>query len=350
MTKTATALTVDEISIQYDAKKVLNKLSLEIESNEILCLLGQSGSGKTTVLKAIAGILPLTHGSISLAGQCVSTTEVVISPDKRGMGIIFQDYALFPHLSVQDNICFGIKDKQQAVSSAAALLKLVKMEGYESAFPHELSGGQQQRVAIARALAMQPKVLLLDEPFSNVDFHLRQQLMTDIRHILKQQGVAALFVTHSKEEAFAFGDKLAFMEKGQIVQTGTAESLYYQPESTALAESMGDGNWLDVEVIDEYRTLSVELGEIRSTEPHNLSVGCSVRQFIRPNQLSIEVSDSAQGKVTEQVFNGEHRTYKIVVGKLKLMVNQASLENIPMASQVLVTVNDHSAMLFPIEQ
>lgn len=169
---TKMALNVDEISIQYDTKKVLDKLSLQVSDNEIMCLLGQSGSGKTTVLKAIAGILPLTHGSISLDGQLVSSTNALVSPDKRGMGIIFQDYALFPHMSVLDNICFGMKaDKQQAKTTAETLLELVKMQGYGSAYPHELSGGQQQRVAIARALAIQPKLLLLDEPFSNVDYH-----------------------------------------------------------------------------------------------------------------------------------------------------------------------------------
>jgi iron(III) transport system ATP-binding protein len=350
MTKITTALSIDEISVQYDEKEVLKKLSLQVLDNEILCLLGQSGSGKTTVLKAIAGILPLKHGMISLAGQQVSTTQNIVSPDKRGMSIIFQDYALFPHMTVLANICFGMKsDKLQAENSAKALLKLVKMEGYESTYPHELSGGQQQRVAIARALAIKPKVLLLDEPFSNVDFHLRQQLMTDIRQILKQSGIAAVFVTHSKEEAFAFADKLAFIEEGKIVQTGTAEALYYQPQSTALAESMGKGNWLDVEVVDQHCTRSEDLGEIISTQAHDFEVGQKVKQFIRPNQLSLEVDEAGQGKIIDQVFNGDLRLHTVTIGELTIMVNQSSDKKLPVDTQVAVKVSAHPAILFESE-
>jgi len=341
------ALNVDEISVQYDTKKVLDKLSLQVSDNEIMCLLGQSGSGKTTVLKAIAGILPLNHGSISLDGQLISSTEALVSADKRGMGIIFQDYALFPHMSVLDNICFGMKtDKQQAQTTAKSLLELVKMQGYGSVYPHELSGGQQQRVAIARALAIQPKLLLLDEPFSNVDYHLRQQLMTDIRHILKQRKVSAIFVTHSKEEAFAFADKLAFMEEGKIVQTGSAESLYYQPKSTALAESMGKGNWLDVEVVDQHCTRSTDLGDIISTQAHGFEIGQQLKQFIRPNQISLEADTSGQGTITDQIFTGDTRLHTVAIGESTLMVNQSSSKKLTIDTQVAVTVSAHPAILF----
>lgn len=341
------ALSVEEISIQYGDKRVLDKLSLHISDNEILCLLGQSGSGKTTVLKAIAGLLPPQHGTISLGEVVMSSVGNVVPADKRGMGIIFQDYALFPHMDVLANICFGIKsEKQQAEVAAQSLLKLVKMEGYGSAYPHELSGGQQQRVAIARALAIQPKVLLLDEPFSNVDAHLRQQLMVDIRQILKQRGVSAIFVTHSKKEAFAFSDKLAFMEEGKIVQTGTAESLYFQPCSAALAESMGEGNWLDVVVVDQYRTLSTDLGEIISTESHDLEVGHNTRQFIRPDQMTFEVDDSGHGEIIDQIFNGDSRTYIVMVGEMTLMINAPSSQKIVAGTKVSITVSEHSAMFF----
>ena len=347
---TNVALNVDEISIQYDTKKVLDKLSLQVSNNEIMCLLGQSGSGKTTVLKAIAGILPLEHGSISLDGQLISSTEALVSPDKRGMGIIFQDYALFPHMSVLDNICFGIKgDKKQAKDTAETLLKLVKMQGYDNAYPHELSGGQQQRVAIARALAIQPKLLLLDEPFSNVDYHLRQQLMADIRHILKQRKVSAIFVTHSKEEAFAFADKLAFMEEGKIVQTGRAESLYYQPQSTALAESMGKGNWLDVVVVDQHCTKSADLGEIISTQAHDFETGQQLKQFIRPNQISLEVDEAGQGTITDQIFTGDTRLHTVAIGESTLIVNQSSTKMLAVGSQVSVAVSAHPAILFEVK-
>lgn len=341
------ALEIDALSIQYGQKKVLNQLSLQILDNEILCLLGQSGSGKTTVLKAIAGLLPLQHGTISVAGEIISSVENVISPDKRNVGIIFQDYALFPHMTVADNICYGIKeDKQQAAHTVKSLLELVNMEGYDAAYPHELSGGQQQRVAIARALAIKPKLLLLDEPFSNVDHQLRQQLMADIRQILKQRGVAAVFVTHNKAEAFAFADKLAFMEAGSIVQIGTAESLYFQPHSAALAESMGEGNWLDVKIVDQYHALSKDLGEIKSTVPHSLEIGGKVRQFIRPNQLIITRDKQGQGKIINQTFNGDNQIYTVAIGESTLMVNQPLAQKIEVGGLVSITVLDHPAILF----
>lgn len=341
------ALEVDAISIRYEKKEVLSQLSLQISGNEMLCLLGESGSGKTTVLKAIAGLLPLHHGTITLGGQVISTTGSIVSPDKRDIGIIFQDYALFPHMNVLDNVCFGIKGtKQQAEATAKSLLELVKMEGYDLAYPHELSGGQQQRIAIARALAIEPKVLLLDEPFSNVDHHLRQQLMADIRQILKQKNIPAIFVTHSKQEAFAFADRLAFMEAGKVVQTGTAEDLYLQPSSAALAESMGEGNWFDVEVTGRVSTLSVELGEIESIKPHGLDEGRKVRQFIRPNQLTFAKDKSGQGKVINRVFNGEQYICTVILGERTLLINQPAAEKVAIGSRVSITVAAHASMLF----
>ncbi len=347
MAKISIALSADEISVQYDDREILNKLSLHVLDNEIICLLGQSGSGKTTVLKAIAGMLPLQHGLISLYGQQISSVQNIVSADKRRIGIIFQDYALFPHMTVFENICFGMKvTKLKTRKSAKSLLKLIKMEGYESYYPHELSGGQQQRVAIARALAIKPKALLLDEPFSNVDFHLRQQLMTDIRHILKQSGIAAIFVTHSKEEAFLFADKLAFMEDGKIVQTGSAEDLYYQPQSEALAESMGKGSWVNVIVVDQHRTLSEDLGEIISTTAHGFEIGQKVKQFIRPNQISLKVNEAGRGKITEQFFNGDTQLHIVIIDGLTMMVNQPSVRKLPVDTRVSVTVTAHPAIIF----
>jgi len=341
------ALSVDTLSIFYGDNKVLEQLSLQILSNEILCLLGQSGSGKTTVLKAVAGLLPLQHGTISIEGEIISSVDTVLAADRRGIGIIFQDYALFPHMTVLENICYGIKaPKQQAELSAKSLLELVKMAGYDGSYPHELSGGQQQRIAIARALAIEPKVLLLDEPFSNVDHNLRQQLMADIRQILKARNVAAIFVTHNKAEAFAFADKLAFMEGGKIVQTGIAESLYLQPCSASLAESMGQGNWLDVQVLDQHRIRSNILGEILSTKQHGFEKGQKCRQFIRFNQLSISGDDTGSAKVIDSVFNGDNYLCTIAINKMILLVNQALSQKISVGDTVSVTVLPHAAILF----
>ncbi len=341
------ALNVDAISVRYGQKKVLDQLSLQVSENEILCLLGQSGSGKTTVLKSIAGLLPLQQGSISVDGQTLASATTMVPPDKRGIGIIFQDYALFPHINVLDNICYGIKEnRQQAARAAEALLKLVKMEGYGRSFPHELSGGQQQRVAIARALAIKPKLLLLDEPFSNVDHHLRQQLMADIRLILKQRGVASVFVTHNKAEAFSFADKLAFMDAGKIVQTGTAESLYLRPRSATLAESMGGGNWLNVVVVDQNTSLSSNLGEISSTAAHSFEAGQKLRQFIRPNQITITLDDAGKGEIIDQIFNGDNHICTVAVGELTLIVCRPLSQKMAKGDHVSIAVLAHAAILF----
>lgn len=343
-----TALQLDHISVSYHHQSVLDQLSLSIANNEIVCLLGQSGSGKTTVLKSIAGLLPLQQGEIRLHDKLLSSSKKCVSPEKRGISIIFQDFALFPHMTVLENVCFGIKAKgQPAQDKAKALLAMVKMSNYGHVYPSELSGGQQQRVAIARALATDPKVLLLDEPFSNVDHHLKEQLMLDIRRVLKQQQTPAVFVTHSKEEAFTFADKLAFMESGKIIQQGTAESLYFQPNSASLAESMGEGNWLDVVVSSDTETQSSQLGVIQGSVPHYQAPSSEWRQFIRPNQIVIEANPSGRAEVVDHTFNGESRHYFVRLDDIELRVSSISnYDSLAIGSRVDVSVVPHQAILF----
>ncbi|MFT7234496.1 MAG: iron(III) transport system ATP-binding protein [Methylophagaceae bacterium] len=345
-----TALRVDGISVSYNNKRVLEQLCLDVGENEIVCLLGQSGSGKTTVLKAIAGLIPLESGDISLNGLTLSSNSQYIKPEQRDMGIIFQDFALFPHLTVLDNVCFGIKDKGQfAQKKGSELLAMVKMADFASIYPSELSGGQQQRVAIARALATGPKILLLDEPFSNVDHHLRERLMLDIKTLLKQRNTPAVFVTHSKEEAFTFADTLAFMEEGKIVQQGMAELLYFQPATPSLAESMGDGNWLEVLVTSEMTTNSECLGTISSTLPHNQAFSKVMRQFVRPSQILMEPNVEGRGEIVEGIFNGEACLYFVRLADQLLRVSTASYRHWPVGTRVNVTVLSHQAILFDKE-
>jgi iron(III) transport system ATP-binding protein len=342
-----TALIIDRISVSYQHRQVLDKLSLTVSQNEILCLLGQSGSGKTTVLKSIAGLIQVNAGQISLAGETLSSQQKTLLPEQRGVGIIFQDFALFPHLTVFENVCFGIqrlkKNKQQIGDD---LLELVKMTEFAQSYPNELSGGQQQRVAIARALGSDPKILLLDEPFSNVDHHLREQLMFDIRDVLKRQTIPAIFVTHSREEAFTFADRLSFMEAGKIVQEGTAESLYFQPTTPSLAESMGEGNWLDVTMIDSVTTHSIHLGRISSTVAHSRSVLSEACQFIRPNQIKISADPHASAQIVNQVFNGEMKIYFIALDDKIFRVNDSGEQTWEIGTKVSLTALSHQAILF----
>ncbi|TXX38646.1 ABC transporter ATP-binding protein, partial [Vibrio cholerae] len=218
------ALLIENLTCQYDAQTVLKSLSLQVNPGEIVCLLGASGCGKTTLLKAIAGLLPLASGQLSLNCVTLDDGKCWLPPEQRNIGMIFQDYALFPHLTVAQNVGFGLDamPAKQKQAKIAEMLTLVHLDAFAERYPHQLSGGQQQRVAIARALAYKPDLLLLDEPFSNIDTQVRHELIIEIRKIFKQQGVTAIFVTHSREEAFAFADKMAVMNRGVIEQYGTA--------------------------------------------------------------------------------------------------------------------------------
>ncbi|NNU17036.1 ABC transporter ATP-binding protein [Parvularcula sp. ZS-1/3] len=220
--------------------KVLKGIDLEAARGEITCLLGPSGCGKTTLLRLAAGLYDVQAGEISLGDQLLATPGKNPPPEKRPVGLVFQDGALFPHMSVAKNVAFGVEGSQAKVA-AADMLEQVGLGGFGDAYPHTLSGGQQQRVALARALAPRPEVLLLDEPFANVDVVLRQRLREETRRILKVQGSVALLVTHDPEEAMDVGDKIAVMSEGLIVQQGSPAALYDHPATAAVAEFLGRG-------------------------------------------------------------------------------------------------------------
>lgn len=235
-------LELQGISVVYpcpgESLCVVNQLDLQLEQGEIGCLLGASGCGKTTILRAIAGFEPLQNGTIRLDGRELSAGSQQIAPEQRGVGMMFQDYALFPHLTMEKNISFGLRrwNKQERIARVDEMLELVGLQAERKRYPHELSGGQQQRVALARALAPSPSLLLLDEPFSNLDVDTRERLAFEVRDILKQAGLTALLVTHNQAEAFAIADCIGVMQQGQIVQWGTPLQLHEQPANDFVAE------------------------------------------------------------------------------------------------------------------
>lgn len=228
-------LDLQRVSLAYNTpeglKPVVNHLDLQLAQGHIGCLLGASGCGKTTVLRAIAGFEPLRDGTIHLNQRLLSSASETVVPENRNVGMMFQDYALFPHLSVEKNIAFGLRkrDKHHRRARTEEMLELVDLEDLAKRYPHELSGGQQQRVALARALAPEPSLLLLDEPFSNLDVDTRERLAFEVREILQKTGLTAILVTHNQAEAFAIADRIGVMQDGRIVQWDTAYGLHNNP-------------------------------------------------------------------------------------------------------------------------
>lgn len=261
-------LNVEELHSAYQELKILQGVSLKLAPGELCALLGPSGCGKTTLLRCIAGFQDISSGQIHIAGKNISHKAAA----KRGIGFVFQDYALFPHLNIYDNIAYGLEGKSVATKQQRVqeLLALVNLQNYSQRYPHELSGGQQQRVALARALAPEPKLLLLDEPFSNLDTELRKTLSLSVRDILKKTGLTAILVTHDQTEAFAFGDKVGILNQGRLEQLATPYTLYHEPATRFVAEFIGQGQLIDAKTMDNGE-LATEFGHI--TVPQQLDAG-----------------------------------------------------------------------------
>lgn len=269
-------LTLDNLACSYHQQAVVKDLSLELAAGEIACLLGPSGCGKTTTLRAIAGLEPVTGGSIHIQGRQVSSRSRQLPPEKRGLGMVFQEHALFPHLTVADNVAFGLRKqpREQQRLRVSECLERVRLSGMEDRYPHELSGGQQQRVALARALAPRPALLLLDEPFASLDLDLRRALARELGDILRQENVTALLVTHDQEEAFALADRVGVMHQGQLEQWDTPYNIYHAPANRFVAEFAGYGSFLRGEVVDE-NTVRTSLGELTGRSKTTLTPGAT---------------------------------------------------------------------------
>ena len=246
-------LRIDQAEVRYlgAAQPAVHGATLALRAGDIGVLIGPSGCGKTTLLRAVAGLERLSAGSIRLGDELVSSARAHVAPEQRRVGMVFQDYALFPHLDVAHNVAFGIRQRPAAerATRVAEVLALVDLAGAQGRFPHELSGGQQQRVALARAMAPAPRLLLLDEPFSNLDVDLRERLAHELRGILKAAGATALFVTHDQLEAFAIGDQIGVMHQGRLHQWDDAYSLYHRPATRFVADFIGHGVFVPARIV-----------------------------------------------------------------------------------------------------
>ncbi|MCF2946713.1 ABC transporter ATP-binding protein [Paraglaciecola aquimarina] len=310
-------LRLNNVSLAYQDKIVVNNLGFELSVGQIGCLLGPSGSGKTSALRAIAGFEPIINGEIWLREQIVSDNKTNLSTQKRRVAVVFQDYALFPHLNVQQNITFGLTswNKQQKQARVDELLQLVGLTGIELRFPHELSGGQQQRVALVRAMAAKPDLLLLDEPFSSLDSELREGLAKDLRAILKHENATALMVTHDQKEAFSMADVVGVMHDGRLLQWSNAYALYHRPVDKFVASFIGDGVFIQAE-IDKDLQINSSLGQFPIDASYGFNIDDKVEFLVRPDDIVHDDNSRTVAKVISKDFKGSHILYELQLNRI----------------------------------
>ncbi|HLT18861.1 MAG TPA: ABC transporter ATP-binding protein [Thermomicrobiales bacterium] len=314
----------------------VDDLSLEIEPGEILALLGPSGCGKTTTLRLIAGFERPQAGEVRIAGQTVAGNTFV-PPEHRGVGMIFQEYALFPHLTVAKNIAFGLRalPRRERGQRLEELLEMTGLNGLADRYPYQLSGGQQQRVAMARALAPRPHVLLLDEPFSNLDTELRLAMRVEVRDLLKKLGTTAVIVTHDQQEAMTVADRMAVMLDGRIQQVDTPEVVYHYPANRAVARFVGQGTFVPARINGDLAESDLGQFELPEHGPRE-----QVDLLIRPRDVSIEVDPDGVAVVASRTFHGAETTYVVQLPcGVQLQSSQPSYVSISPGTRVTVRCN-----------
>ena len=303
-------LNLRDLACGYQGQSVVQNLNLHLNAGDIGCLLGSSGCGKTTTLRAIAGFEPVHQGEIQLGGEIISSAGFTLAPEKRRIGMVFQDYALFPHLSVADNIAFGIRKLPGKERITEELLELVNLKNLGKRFPHELSGGQQQRVALARALAPEPQLLLLDEPFSNLDGELRRKLSHEVRDILKARGTSAILVTHDQEEAFAVSDHVGVFKEGRLEQWDTPYNLYHEPLTPYVASFIGQGYFIRGQLLSP-ESVQTELGVVQGKRADTWPTGGAVDVLLRPDDIVYAPDSNLKARIIGKTFLGASTLYRL---------------------------------------
>ena len=318
-------LNVADLYLSFGRTAVLQGFGFDFEAGVIACLLGHSGCGKTTALRAVAGFEQPERGRIALQGRTLSDGRLFVPPHLRRIGMVFQDYALFPHLNVADNIAFGLSGHSAEARKArvAELLALIGLPDYGGHYPHQLSGGQQQRVALARALAPKPELVLLDEPFSNLDADLRTRLSKEVRSLLKQEKTSALLVTHDQQEAFAMADKIGIMADGRLQQWDTPYNLYHNPATPAIAGFIGQGVLLRGQMSGSH-CVRLALGEFCGVVPHHCQSCREVDVLLRPDDVVHDDNSPVSAEVLDKDFKGSYFIYT-----LKLDSGETVLAHVP---------------------
>ena len=329
-------LLCDKLIKSFGETVALNQTKIELFNGEILAILGPSGCGKSTLLRAIAGFENIDSGDITINGKTVSSRDKFTPAEKRRVGMVFQDYALFPHLTVEDNVGFGTKSssKSDKASLVKQMLKLVELDGMEGRYPHELSGGQQQRVAVARTLAANPVTILLDEPFSNLDATMRTEIRNTVRQALQGRGVATIIVTHDREEAFTIADRVAVMNSGQIEQVDTPENMYRSPVSKFVASMTGTANFMPA-IITSNRAVT-ELGKFQWVSPTNGIVeGDEVELLVRPDDFLVLPNPNASVAVTSREYRGDAMVLSVELASGNIIqCRQGPYSDLPVGTSV----------------
>jgi iron(III) transport system ATP-binding protein len=309
---------------RYGDVAAVDTLSLEVKPGELVALLGPSGCGKTTTLRLVAGFLAPEAGEIWVGERCLSSPGSVVPPERRRMAMIFQSYALWPHMTVAQNVGYGLRFKRGLARAdrdrrVAEMLRVVQLDGYEARYPGELSGGQQQRVAVARALVVEPEILLLDEPLSNLDANLREEMRFEIRRLHEAFGITTLYVTHDQAEAMVISDRIAVLERGRVVQVGTADEVFLSPRTRFVAEFIGRTNLLEAVAVGPDR---VAHGRLRlRVGAGGLVPGARVAVSIRPHDIALAAPEHAAapgtntllGTVQRASFLGDGVDYQVQV-------------------------------------
>lgn len=311
-------LSINQLEIDYPSRDgqgrvtAVKDLNLELAQGEIGCLLGSSGCGKSTVLRAICGFEPLKAGEIFLRDKLVSSVVTQLPPNQRKIGMVFQDFALFPHLNVLENIAFGLQHLPSSQRSAIAMnwLKRVSLADKATAYPHELSGGQQQRVALARAMAPEPDLILLDEPFSSLDIELRERLAGEMREILKANNITALLVTHDQFEAFAIADKVGVMTEGKVLQWDIPYQLYHKPINRYIADFIGRGVFVKG-IVQANNKVKIELGELELEEDRSNEIGKEIDVLLRADDIQHDDHSNLLAEVVRKTFRGADFLYTL---------------------------------------
>ena len=327
---------LEHVSKRFDKFVAVDDLNLHINEHDFITLLGPSGCGKTTTLRMIAGLETPTEGRITIGDKVVfdAETGVNISPAKRDIGFLFQNYALWPHMTVYDNIAFGLENlkwkKDDIKARVDEMLRMLKIEEFVARYPAELSGGQQQRVAIARTLAPKPQVLFMDEPLSNLDAKLRVQMRTEIRRIQQEVGITAIYVTHDQSEAMAISDKIIIMDKGVVAQMGTPHEIYYHPVNEFVADFIGEANFLHGPMLGEdsgYAVLDIEGNKTRVELSPKMKVGENYTVVLRPEAASLADERGLPCKVVLSCFMGSYQNYHVKVGDTLVKLEEHNPKN-----------------------